>query len=170
MSYINVVMPLNDFIPFIQEIINKNGGTLFIEKRKSDNTIYKIKINSNDDIENNRGVNLNFFISTQELINENESFYNDDICQYIIEGTGGRVNENMIERISLRLISKKPDKAIKRIFNAIKNKLKKDEIIGVGVKGGSSLHKNYFYQKSQANNKKFVTDMNNDKAPIIEIL
>lgn len=170
MSYINVVMPLANFIPFVQEILDKNNSELFIEKRNSEKTIYKVKVNSIDDIENNRGVNLNFFIVTPELRNENENFYDEDICQYVIEGTGGRTNEKNIERISLRLVSKTPDKTIKKIFNAIKNKLKKDETIGVGVKGGSSLHKNYFYQKSQVGNRIFVTDINNDKAPVIEIL
>ena len=42
-----------------------------------------------------------------------------------IEGIGGRANENEVELISLRLISKEPEREIKRLFNAIRNKLKK---------------------------------------------
>ena len=80
-----------------------------------------------------------------------------------------RDDEKMIERISLRLISKTPDKTIKKIFNAIKNKLKKDDTIGVGIKGESSLHKNFFYHKPEIKNKISITEMGNKKAPIIEI-
>ncbi|MEL0650797.1 hypothetical protein V6246_05140 [Algibacter sp. TI.3.09] len=162
-------MPLTDFIPFIQEVLEKNNGSIYAEKRNSDKTVSKFKVNSINDIENNREVNLNFYIVLNEFIDEKKSFYNDNFCQYIIEGTGGRIDKNIVERISLRLISKTSDKTIKKIFNAIKNMLKKNETIGIGVKGGSALHKNYFYEKSQIN-KKMVTDMYNDKAPVIEIL
>lgn len=170
MSYINVVMPLTSFIPFIQEILDKNNNKLFIEKRNSDKTICKIIVNSINDIQSNRGVNLNFFIVNSESINENEGFYDDNVSHFVIEGTGGRVNEKNVERISLRLISKTPDKAIKKTFNAIKSKLKKDETIGIGVKGGSALHRNYFYQKSLVESKIFITDIYNKKSSVIEIL
>ncbi len=83
-------MSLPNFIPFIQEILDKNSGELYVEKRNPDKTISKVKLNSIDQIERNREVNLNFFIVSPELRNENESFYDDKICQYVIEGTGGR--------------------------------------------------------------------------------
>ncbi|TDY64198.1 hypothetical protein DFQ06_1103 [Algibacter lectus] len=57
MSYINIVMPLTDFIPFIQEVLEKNNGSIYAEKRNSDKTVSKFKVNSINDIENNREVN-----------------------------------------------------------------------------------------------------------------
>jgi len=169
MSYINVVMPLTNFIPFIKEILDKNNGSIYLEERKADKTVSKFKMSSIHDIDNNREVNLNFYIAINQFVDEKKSFYDEDFCQYVIEGTGGRIDKNIVERISLRLISKTSDKTIKKIFNAIINTLKKNDDIGIGVKGGSSFHKNYFYEKSQIN-KKMVTDMHNDKAPLIEIL
>ena len=75
-----------------------------------------------------------------------------------------------VELISLRLISKEPKEGIKRLFNAIRNKLKKDSTIGVGVQSGSSRYPKFFYQKSLTNNKVFKFDFNNDKLPVIKPL
>lgn len=60
--------------------------------------------------------------------------------------------------------------SIKKLFDEIKNKLKKDEDFGMGVKGKLIIHRNYFYQKDLVGSKLFVTDMYNEKAPIIEIV
>lgn len=70
----------------------------------------------------------------------------------------------------MRLISKEPEGKIKRLFNAIKNKLKKDPTIGVGVQSGTSRYPKFFYQKSLKDNKVFKFDLNNDKMPVIEPL
>ena len=98
------------------------------------------------------------------------SFYDDEVCKGTIEGIGGRANENEVELISLRLISKEPEREIKRLFNAIRNKLKKDPTIGVGVQSGSSRYPKFFYQKSLTDNKVFKFDLNNDKLPVIKPL
>lgn len=172
MPYINIVMSLMDFIPYTNDIISKNNGILYVEKANDNNSFSNIAVNVTNYksiIEPNRGERLNFFISSRELEDITSNLYEDKFCHHVIEGIGGRETEDFIERISLRLISKKPDKEIKRIFNSINNKLKKDESIGVGVRGGSSLHKNYYYKKSCIGNKIFKTDINNDKAPIIVV-
>lgn len=173
MSNINIVIPLKEFTSYISEILIKNEAKFYLEKKDSNESRYKIEINLNDFnelIENNRAKNLNFFITTKTLENIEKSFYDDDICQYVIEGMGGRVSDSIVERISLRIVSKTSDKSIKKVFNSIKRKLKKDENIGMGVKGNSSLHRNYFYLKKLVESKIFVTDIYNNKAPVINIL
>jgi len=162
-----------DFIPYISDILIKNNGALYIEKIGTDNSYTSIKVdldNYKSIVEKNRAKNLNFFISSKEFESLSINFYDDTICQWVIEGVGGRETEDTIERIALRLISKNPEKGTTRIFNAIKNKLKKDVTIGVGIEGNSSLHKNYFYQKCYVNQKVFKTDINNEKSPTIKIL
>ncbi len=172
MSCINVVMSLVDFVQYIDDIINKNNGILYVEKKNGNNSFFNAVVNMTNYrnvIETNREKNLNFFISSKKLENTTANFYEDNFCHHIIEGVGGRETEDYIERIALRLVSKNPDKEIKKIFNSIRNKLKKDESIGIGIEGNSSFHRNYFYKKSYVGNKIFKTDINNDKAPIITI-
>lgn len=169
MSYINVVMSLMDFIPYISNIVIKNNGALYIEKKSDNDFFSNIKVdasNYENIVEKNREKNLNFFISSKELEDSNINFYDDTICLWMIEAIGGRETKDIIERIALRIISKKPQKETVKIFNAIKNKLKKDTAIGMGVEGGSFLHKNYFYQKSYIGKKVFLRDINNKSSVI----
>lgn len=171
MSYINIVMALTDFVPYISEIIEKKNGFLYIEKKSGKNTIAAAAANAANTsalITSYRENNLNFFITSKP--NKKSDFYDDAFCEFVIEGVGGRSTDDTIERIALRLISKTPSKEISAIFNAIKNKLKKDGEIGMGVEGDSAFHKNYFYQKKYAGNKTFLTDVHNYKAPVIKVL
>ncbi|WP_136668190.1 hypothetical protein [Flavobacterium sp. H122] len=172
MSYLNIIIPLSDFISYSEEILEQNEAYLYIEKKDTNKMIIKQLFSKNDIqsiIKCYHDKNLNFFISTVKTKNLNQDFYDDDICQFVIEGQGGRTIENTVERISLRLISKTPDKSIKKVFDSIKNKLKKDDAFGMGVKGNSSIHKNYFYQKKLVGNKILSTDIYNEKASLIEI-
>jgi hypothetical protein len=173
MSYVNVVMPLMDFIPYVSDILVKKNGVLYVEKRSGDDSFSSIKVgqgNYESIVKRNREKNLNFFIASKELEFPGINFYDDATCPWIIEGVGGRETDDAIERIALRLVSKNPENATVKIFNAIKSKLKKDKAIGVGVEGGSPLHEHYFYQKANACKKIFVTDINNDKSPVIKPL
>ncbi|MCL5247598.1 hypothetical protein M4I21_17390 [Cellulophaga sp. 20_2_10] len=170
MAYINVVMSLKDFISYTEELISKNQAYLYIEEWSNDEFKNNKNVQIADDIDNNRLKYLNFFICTKEINDRSKDFYDESINQFTIEGIGGRETKDALERIALRVISKTPDKNVKKLFNAIKNKLKKDEDIGVGVKGGSAMHKNYFYQKYKVGKKTFITDLHNDKAPIIEVI
>ena len=56
------------------------------------------------------------------------------------------------------------------MFNEIRNKLKKDTAIGVGVKSKGYVYKNYFYQRAYVGKKTLKIDINNDKLPIMEVL
>lgn len=170
MAYIHVVMSLQDFIPFISDILEKNNGVLYIEKGRNPNTMQSVSMdNYKDMVLPDRGKNLNFFISSKQL-KSSADFYDDEKCKSIIEGVGGRMRNDSIEAIALRMISKTPEKEITKIFNAIKNKLKKDEKIGMGVQGNAALYRNYFYQKEYVGVKTFKTDFHNDKAPDVKVL
>ncbi len=173
MPYINVFMPLMEFIPYVDNILTKNNGVIYIKKRNSEGLFCNVKIDTNNyknQIERNREKNSVFFISSKAYENPNINFYDHSICQDIIEGVGGRETEDTIELIALRIISKNPEKETVKIFNAIRNKLKKDTAIGVGVKSKGYVYKNYFYQRAYVGKKTFKIDINNDKLPIMEVL
>nr|WP_295866003.1 hypothetical protein [uncultured Chitinophaga sp.] len=173
MSYINVVMSLREFLPYVADILQKNGGDFFVEKRDNSGTILVEKVaveTGHISGEDNRGKNLDFFILSNPAYNLTQhSPYDDETAPFVIVGQGGRETADSIERIALRVLSKTPDKNTTRIFNAIKNKLKKDETIGIGVEGGSKLHDNYFYQKKYVGVKTMKTDFYNDKAAGITV-
>lgn len=173
MSYINVIMPLVEFVPYINDMVVKYDCVVYLRKKNTKDVLYTSKLN----MENYRSVigdgiedKLLFFVSLKDYNEAGISFYDDEVCKGTIEGIGGRANENKVELISLRLISKEPEGKIKRLFNAIKNKLKKDPTIGVGVQSGTSRYPKFFYQKSLKDNKVFKFDLNNDKMPVIEPL
>lgn len=170
MSYINLVMSLKHFSQYVEDIIEKENGSFFIEK-KDDDEIFLQKINHGeaDKIKDNREKNLRFYIVSENLDTVSQAEIFDELEPVIIDGEGGRKTDDSLERISLRILSKKTNKTTTKIFNAIKNKLKKDNEIGMGVKGSSKLHDDYFYQKEYVGKKEFKTDLHNDKAPIIEI-
>ena len=173
MSYINVIMPLVEFVPYINDMVVKYDCVVYLRKKNTKDVLYTSKLN----MENYRNVigdgiedKLLFFVSLKDYNEAGISFYDDEVCKGTIEGIGGRANENEVELISLRLISKEPEGKIKRLFNAIKNKLKKDPTIGVGVQSGTSRYPKFFYQKSLKDNKVFKFDLNNDKLPVIKPL
>ena len=172
MSYINVIMPLVEFVPYINDMVVRYDCVVYFRK-KNTKDVFCTAINManyrsviGDGIEDK----LFFFVSLKDYNKAGISFYDDEVCKGTIEGIGGRANENEVELISLRLISKEPKEGIKRLFNAIRNKLKKDSTIGVGVQSGSSKYPKFFYQKSLTDNKVFKFDFNNDKLPVIKPL
>lgn len=173
MSCINIVMPLKDFIAYIKEIIVQHDAHIYLEQKtgaKDDITIIKLNVNKMDQqIPDNRAQHLNFFIATKAL-GKQDSVYDDENDSYAIEGSGGRQDNAAVERIALRIISKTPQKDIAHLFKSIKNKLKKDPEIGMGIAGDSALHKNYFYQRELVGKQVFKTDFYNDKAPLITII
>ena len=173
MSYINVIMPLVDFIPYINDVVVRNQSVVYIRKRKNANEFYNTKLNMSNYksvIDCNMENKLLFFICLNNCNDPHASFYNNSVCKEAIEGLGGRMIENEVELISLRLISKQPERKIKKMFNEIRNKLKKDTAIGVGVQSGSYVYPNFFYQKNIAENKVLKFDLNNDSLPIIKAL
>ena len=147
------------------------GKENILANRRSEKDIYIENVNGDDydKIDDNRGKFLNFFILSQHIKITKSMIYQDEYAPFIIVGEGGRNKEDSIERINLRLLSKKSEKSTSKIFNAIKNKLKKDELIGMGVEGGSAPHNNYFYQKNLVGKKTFKTDFYNDKAPLVNV-
>ncbi|QJB37550.1 hypothetical protein HF324_06680 [Chitinophaga oryzae] len=173
MSYINVVMSLRELLPYVADILQKNGGEFFIEKRDNSGTILVEKVaveTGHINGEDNRGKNLDFFILSNPAYNLTKHRpYDDETAPFVIVGQGGRETADSIERIALRVLSKTPDKNTTKIFNAIKNKLKKDDTIGTGVEGGSRFHDSYFYQKKYVGAKTMKTDFYNDKATAIKV-
>lgn len=163
-------MSLNSFYSYCEEIIESNNAAFLIELKKKDDEIFieKVDKNPSEKIDDNREKFLKFFIISENVEISKSKIYSDDFAPLVIVGEGGRLKKDCIERINLRVLSKAPEKKTMKIFNALKNKLKKDTNIGMGVKGNSKVHENYFFQKEIVEKKVFKTDFYNDKSPVIE--
>ena len=170
MSYINIIMPLSEFYPYIQHEIEKYQIEMAIEYFDSDHKI-QMKIATPDNLQEQLSQydhpNLGFYFLDQAQYISKDKIYKDEYCIYAIAGKGGRETEDTLEKISLRIISKTPDKNIKSFFNAIKRKLNNDENFGKGVQGGSRFHDQHFYLKSWVGHKVFKSDLYNEKSPLI---
>ncbi|RWW91956.1 hypothetical protein [Flavobacterium cerinum] len=156
MSYIYVIVDCKRFLSFVKKIALKHKVDCFFEYRSSiDRTMTSYK-QVDFNLENynsliNEEYDRFFFISKEVPVDDTWSFYDKGILEYSIEGTGGRQLSNEIELIELRLIGKKPEKAIKSFFNAINYGLKKDEDFSQGI-GPSSHRKKIFYLNEVADN------------------
>ena len=172
MKQLNIVMSLNELFFYTEDILKKNDAAMFIECKYPNGTRIKVLADNNNInllAKDYQEKNLYFFITTLNVgVNEtSQSFYSKNVCDYIIEGTGGRENELELEMIELRCISKSPAKTIVSVFKDIKNKLNKDVEIGKGIQASTSLYKDYFYKKSYVGKKKLRIDFYNEKLPLI---
>jgi hypothetical protein len=170
MSSINLVMSLQDFSRYVEDILGQGGGALLVEvKDKEGISLQRINHGESDHIKDGREKDLQFFIVSDDSANvDPDDVFDDELSPWVIAGEGGRATGDSIERLSLRVLAKKPHRKTTQIFNSIKRKLKKDGEIGVGVQGGSKLHDDYFYEKKYIGKKVFKTDLHNDKAPVVE--
>lgn len=154
MSYINVIVDAERFLCFVKRLVLKHDVHCYLEYRslldRAKKSYVKVDFNSENYSELlNEEYEHFFFISKEVDITGALSFYGDSLFEYSIEGGGGRKSAHEIELIQLRILAKKPDKAIKSFFNAINNGLKKDENFSQGI-GPSSYYKKIFYLKELA--------------------
>lgn len=165
MRYIRILMSIKDFIPYVKDILLKNDANLYIGKREGKTQLQYISINLLDEIlpfELNRERYSNLYITTTKFNVDKDSFYEAPIEYFSCDITGGREKDDEIEIINIRIISKTPDKSIKKVFNAIKYRLNHDENIGKGVKIDNSVYKMMFYLKTNVGNKTYSFDFYNE--------
>lgn len=171
MRDLKIIMSVKEFFFYIKDLLIKYDAQMFIEN-KITNTLRPGYLVNEDNIdflfEKYQEKNLRFFITTLNLnVAETDlSFYSDEIFPSTIEGTGGRENASEIEIITLRRLAKKPEKAVLSLYNAIRNRLKKDDEINGAVEVLNTVYNGYFYKASSVKNKKVKSDFYNDKSPM----
>ena len=85
--------------------------------------------------------------SPNVTIDTEKCIYDQDILPYVIEGTGGRETEDIIECIYLRmiLITKLMDASAKSLYKKLYKNLEANSNFRKGFHQGSSMHKNALY-------------------------
>lgn len=164
-TQLNLIMPVKEFLHYVYELQNKYGVFLYIEKRDSEKTRIVEPIKDVKNIEINEEYS-GFYFSAHP-VPPKASFFDAGIFHYCLEGNGGRTVKNDMEMITLRVISKTPDATIKKFFNSILGKLKKDALFSKGVYSASGqAYKTTFYLKSVANKYSTWFDFERKTAPI----
>lgn len=160
MAYIYILSSLLDFYEYIKDILVNNNAYFYIEYLNNGiiNHEQVTPLNCRSKIKPLREQNMNFYISTKP-IEMDKNFYDDNIFPFAIEGKGGRETSLTVELITLRLISKKPDKSIRNIFNLIKRTLDADSSICKGFSEQSIIHKSIYMLPSIKGRTSFVHDI-----------
>jgi hypothetical protein len=151
MSYINVIVDCPNFLNTISELVKKQNIYCYFQYR---NTVDKIRVHYVEvDFNNANFEELmtdeydQFFFSSKEIDTQKAmNFYQDGIYEYAVEGNGGRKTSTELELLSLRIISKNPDKKINSFFKSINIELKKNSNYDQGI-GETSNQKKIFYLK-----------------------
>lgn len=149
-NLINIFVPVETFFSDIRTLIQDNGMRLYMETIKGEtSTIVEIKKIENLEKEVNKHYHAFYFTSETFVEKVHESFFDDDFCVHAIEVLGGRSDAGTVENLSLRIISKTPDKALKSFMDKLSKHLKNNGEYGMGVEPATSaFHRKVFYHKN----------------------
>ncbi|MFD2941987.1 hypothetical protein [Flavobacterium notoginsengisoli] len=161
--YFNIIIPFEKFISELKDIIDKNSVKLYAEYLNDKKGFYYELIDPKSE-------NINFlsekdyrgFFFSSKVVEVKDgnlvlgksskknriSFYDDELFDYCIEGKGGREDQDNLEIIKLRIISKNPDKQIAKFYNALQNILKKLENVEKGLWIANYFDDKVFYYKT----------------------
>lgn len=138
--YFNIMIPFKKFISELKEIIDKNSVNLYVEYlNEKRGFYYEIIDHKSEDLTffSDKEYHGFFFSSKAVQIKDGNlvlgksskkdpiSFYDDELFHFCIEGKGGREDQDNLEIIKLRIISKTPDKQIAKFYNALQRFFKK---------------------------------------------
>ncbi len=160
MSQIYILSSLVEFYKFIKSSLTEYHALFFIEYIHDDTICFKEITPENYEVEltNMRERNLNFYISTMPL-NSYKNFYQEGIYPFVIEGKGGRLTSTSLEIITLRIVAKKPDITIQKVFDVIKKTLRSDSSVVKGLTDKSRFHKNIYVFPGLKSGLNFVFDI-----------
>lgn len=149
----NIAIPLVDFFHLMKPLIEKKEMNIYIQNRFNEIELVttKLQLNKIDSFfESNLDSYDGFFITSEDIsdttLKNGISFYSDKHVKYAIEGRGGRIENNNLELVVLRLLSKEPEKKAATFSNDIGKFLKKNQDTGKGFEG-SFHYQRMFYDK-----------------------
>ena len=167
-SQINVITSVENIFKQFFSLKFKNDFFYYIEVKEIGVRNY-IEINDKTKIDSIINDNYSgFFITSIPFEKQkHKSFFDDEFCKYAIEGTGGRITSDDIEKISLRIISKNPDKNIKSFLASLQKWFPLNNDFSKGIEHScTALYKNTFYNKELCKNRKAWFDFKRRITPI----
>jgi len=152
-----ILTSAQDFYANAKDILNKCRASFYIEVGDGKGGYRQILITRENEsaipsimLEGIEGFTYRQFIivsSPDVTIDTEKCIYDQDILPYVIEGTGGRETEDIIECIYLRmiLITKLMDASAKSLYKKLYKNLEANPNFRKGFHQGSSMHKNALY-------------------------
>lgn len=136
-SLLNIIIHLEIFFDEFNNLITKSSMHVYIETRAGKRITLK-KVSGREDFLLKVGeCYSSAYITSVEFLKERDGdIFDDEFCVHAIEMLGGRSTPDELENLSLRVISKTPDKNIKSFVNKLQQHLKKSGNYGVGVGSG----------------------------------
>jgi hypothetical protein len=145
----NIFTSICSFYTETSDLLKEMEMYFYLEKRIG--IQWKIiKIGIEAELLENIGDHYQSFFISSETFDESRfaNFYDDEFCAHAIEGLGGRHTKDELEMLSLRVISKTPDKKVKLFIDKLVKSLRKNSGYGLGVgPGASPLYRNMFYNR-----------------------
>ena len=180
--YFNIIIPIHNFFADLQPVLIHHSINIYVEKWNDDKKFHYelLDIQKTDTTSfSDKDFRGFFFTSLNIKINDGKlnpdkkitkrkdgiTFYDDELFDYCIEGKGGRENDENIEIITLRIISKNPDKQIQKFYNSLQTLFKKSSEINKGLQIEHYFDDKIYYFKTDKN---MLADIENTK-PLHEI-
>ncbi|UYQ95667.1 hypothetical protein MKQ68_11190 [Chitinophaga horti] len=166
-NLINIYVPVETFLRDIHPLIQNSGMRLYMETLQQE-TWNIVEIKNHDALENeiNEHYYALYFSSEPFVKKQHGSFFDETFCIHAIELRGGRSDAAAIENLSLRIISKTPDKGVKSFMNKLSKHLKDNQAYGMGVEPATSTyHSKVFYHKQAIKGKTLWVDFKRKVVP-----
>ncbi|RBQ06693.1 hypothetical protein [Pedobacter miscanthi] len=166
-SLINIIIPLEIFFDEFNSLINELAMHVYIETKAGKRIALK-KVSRREDFLLKAGERYSLaYITSVEFLEERDGdIFEDEFCVHAIEMRGGKSTPDELENLSLRVISKTPDKNIKSFVNKLQQHLKKSDNYGVGV-GSGGLYSKTFYNREQIVGKTLWFDFELKSNPLV---
>jgi hypothetical protein len=164
----NIFTSIISFYTETSDLLTEMEMHFYLEKRTGDQ--WKIiKIGTEAELFENIDDHYRSFFISSEIFDESrfENFYDDEFFAHAIEGLGGRYNKDELEMLSLRILSKTPDKKVKSFIDRLVRSLKKNSGYGLGVGPGESpLYRKMFYNRSDVRGRTLWFDFARKVSPV----
>ncbi len=152
----------------MQDLITGTGMHCYIETLDGEESTI-VKIDQEQDLLPHLDTSYHTLYITSSVFDEQQqdSFYEDDYCIHVIEVQGGRSTATELENLSLRIISKTPDKTVKAFFKKLVQRLKSDAAYGLGLEPSSSpLYRSAYYSREAIKDKTLWFDFKRKITPL----
>ncbi|WP_316846933.1 hypothetical protein [Pedobacter psychrodurus] len=147
-SLINVFIPLEIFLKEFDSLLASSGMHVYVEKKVGKKSVLQ-NFKQGEALPTSATKGHPEVYITSEAFDPEKyaSIYDDGFCIHAIVLLGGRSTPGELENLSLRVISKTPDKVIKYFFNKLNKYLKGSGDYGIGVGEGMLYSKTFYHLK-----------------------
>ncbi len=165
-SLINIFVPIGTFFKDTAPLINSAGLHIYTRTAGIVEKVLQLDDWHEGKLLQDGKYATTIFITSEPFDEEtNRHFYDDGFFMHVIEVKGGRATDSEVEKLSLRMVAKDPDKRIKAFMSKLQKYLKQNGEYGMGI-GAGAYHSRIFYHRKEVADKILWNDIDNKVAPV----